>query len=152
VSELEARISQSYERLRVGRVVYLLKDKETDYGELPDPSNVSEVFKANVFQIDQTHKGGISLVTWSAINIKPEPDETASMFAVSPREVFKLDELNTVINESKSIPKPKASKLDRYIDSKSGKFATMLAAEMARVVIERFIEDPRNNAGHITKR
>jgi hypothetical protein len=152
VSELETRICESYERLHVGKAVYLLKDEWSDYGELPDPNRVTEVYKANVFQIDRAYRDGISLVTWSAIDIKPEKDETETMHGVSPREVFKLNEINTIINDSTSIHRPKQSKLDRYIDSKSGIFATMLAAEMARVIIERFIEDPRDDSGHLIKR
>jgi hypothetical protein len=74
------------------------------------------------------------------------------MYGVSPREVFKLSELNAIMTDSKSLHRPKPSKLDRYINSKSGKFAAVLAAEMARVILGRFIEDPRDNYGRLIKR
>jgi hypothetical protein len=152
MSDLEASIHESYDRLNLGSTVYLLKDGATDYEELPDPAQVNAVFKANVTHIDPNYIRGILLVGWAGLRSPPEPDETGLMYRASPREVFKLGELNAVLSDRTTLPKPKPSKLDRYIESKGGKFGATLAAEMARVILERFIEDPRDPSGRLIKR
>lgn len=152
MSELAVRIQESYERLQIGSTVYLLKNELVDYGELPDPDNVTQVFKADVALIDPAYMRGVSLVAWNGLTKQAEPDEAGPMFPVSPREVFKLAELNAILRDRTSLPTPKRSKLDRYIGSVSGKFGATLAAEMARVVLERFSEDPRDSSGNLIKR
>ena len=152
MSDLESRIHESYERLHPGTPVYLLRDVATDYGELPDPDTAEKVFKASVVQTNTQFVGGVSVISWPDFQPPADKAEPGLVFKVSPREVFKLGELKTVIRSRTNLGLPKQSKIDRYINSKSGVFGAVLAAEMARVILERFAEDPRDGFGNLQKR
>ncbi len=150
MSDLESRIQTSYERLRVGSPVYLLRDEQTDYGELPNPDEVKQVFKAGVIQINAENKHGMSVVNWPGFS-PPAEIKVESIFVVSPREVFKVGEIKDILRERTILPIPRPSKLERYIKSRSGAYGAILAAEMARVILERFSEDPRDSSGQLIK-
>jgi hypothetical protein len=152
MSNLESRIHESYDRLNLDNTVYLLRNFADSYGQLPDPEKVTRVYKADVRQVDPEYKRGVYLLDWPDLYTKADHEQGGSIYTVSPREVFMLRELNTVITARTPLPKPRPSKLDRMIDSKSGRFREILAAEMARVVLERFVEDPRDAMGNLVKR
>jgi len=153
MGELESTIQASYNRLNVGGAVYLLRGYQPTYEELPNPEVVEQVFKADVIQVDQTgYRQGVSLSTWPFMQRRPRPAELGPMFAVSPREVFTLEEINTTIKDRTPLTIPRPSKLDRYIDSENGRFGKILAAAMAHIIIERFSEDPRDSTGRLIKR
>jgi len=149
MSDLESRIVQSYDRLHVGNAVYLLRNHEIDYGQLPDPDQVDQVYKADIHQVDPECIHGAYLLDWPDLQTKADPDQGIPIYQVSPREVFLLRELNVVLRDRTHLPKPKSSKLDRYLGSESGKFSATMASAMARVVLERFAEDPRDDAGNL---
>ena len=152
VIDLEQRIQESYERIGLGSTVYLLKGPGVDYDELPDPDAVNQVFKADVFRVDPEHRLGISVLGWSTLEHQLVPGIAREAFTLSPREVFKPREIKHTILHRTNLGKPRDSKLDQYIGSKSGKFGTTLAVAMARVVIERFEEDLRDSSGALVKR
>lgn len=148
--DLETRIRESYDRLKVDAPVYLLRDEAFDYdGQLPEPGSLTQVFKADIIGIDPDYTRGINLVSWLDLATRPEPSEAGSMFAVSPREVFKLGEMNEIIRDRTDLPRPRPSRLDRQLASKSGKFGSIMSLAMTDVMLERFADDPRDNSGRI---
>ena len=148
MSDLESRIQESYGRLGIGSTVYLLRDSEAEDDQLPDPSVVREVFKADVRQVDPDYRRGVYLLDW--LDLRTRDDyEDGGIYTVSPREVFKLGELNALIRNRTPLPLPKASKLDKVLASNSGKFAAVVAAAMAETILERFVDDPRDASGQI---
>jgi hypothetical protein len=148
VSDLESRIQESYGRLGIGSTVYLLRDSEAEYDQLPDPGVVREVFKADVRQVDPDYRRGVYLVDWFDL-LTREDYEDGVIYTVSPREVFKLGELNALIRDRTSLPKPTPSKLDKRLASNSGKFGAIVAAAMAETILERFVDDPRDASGQL---
>jgi hypothetical protein len=150
MSDIESRIQSSYDRLPMGSVVYLLRDESANYEELPNPDEVSRVYKADVIEVAPDYMRGIYLVSRPDFSARPTPDEAGPLYAVSPREVFNLNDLYSVIRERTSLPRPRPNKLDKILTaSKRGRFGEILAPEMARIVIERFAEDPRDGTGRL---
>jgi hypothetical protein len=152
MNDLESKIQESYDRLHVDNTIYLLKNHRTDYGQLPDPDEVTQVYKADVRQIDPEYTYGIHLLDWFNFST-PDEEQLGPIYQVSPREVFLLRELKSVINDRTNIPQPRASRLESMLEStKTDRFKGIVASEMARVVLERFAEDPRDDSGLLDKR
>src|SRR2546430_15816572 len=100
MNNLEAYIQASYHRLHERNTVFLLRNRFEGYDNLPDPADVTNIYKASVVRIPEgDYASGVNIVDWPNLRQQPVNTEEEPSYSISPRELFLTKEIPAVLRD-----------------------------------------------------